>query len=59
MPLLVESDSIVSESRAGMQVARFADRQGDLVLVVSDLSEAENLAIARALSDSDNSKRKS
>ncbi|MEW6362239.1 MAG: hypothetical protein AB1477_09020 [Acidobacteriota bacterium] len=59
VPLLVESDSIVSESRAGMQVARFADRQGDLVLVVSDLSEAENLAIARALSDSDNSKRKS
>ncbi len=44
-------NAILSERESGVQVASFRNR-GQLVFVVSDLSESENLGMARILSDS-------
>jgi hypothetical protein len=46
---------IISEHENGLQVASFQDG-GNLVFVVSDMSESENLGMARILSDSLKSK---
>jgi hypothetical protein len=44
-------DAIMSETQHGFQVASFQDNSSR-IFVVSDLSEAENLSLARKLSDS-------
>lgn len=51
---LKTEDSIVCERQKGLQISRFTVG-GELVFVVSDMSEAENLSLARALSDSNKS----
>ena len=48
---LKTEDAIVCEREKGMQVSRFTV-DNEMVFVVSDMSEAENLQIARKLSDS-------
>lgn len=45
------ADSIVCEREKGLQISRFAVGE-ELVFVVSNMSEAENLSLARTLSDS-------
>jgi hypothetical protein len=51
-PELTETGALASYIESGMKVARFSRANGGLVLVVSQLPEAENVKIARALSDS-------
>jgi hypothetical protein len=46
-------NSITSEKNTGFQVASFQSKQ-DTIFVISDLTEAENLSVARKLSDSIN-----
>ena len=46
-----EEDSIVCKKEKGLQTSSFKMKD-DLVFVISDMSEAENLSIARQLSDS-------
>lgn len=48
---LKTEDSIVCERQKGLQISRFTIGE-ELVFVVSDMSEAENLSLARILSDS-------
>ena len=46
-----KADSIVCEREKGLQISRFTIGE-ELVFVISDMSETENLSIARQLSDS-------
>ncbi|MEK7723869.1 MAG: hypothetical protein AAB336_05940 [Acidobacteriota bacterium] len=48
---LKTEDSIVCERQKGLQISRFMIGE-ELVFVVSNMSEAENLSLARTLSDS-------